>query len=85
MSDKLPMYNVEKIRTFITIKASTKVKLEKMCDAAGLKNMNQICNVLLDEATRKVALTEEDFEKIHKIVVENIRSRKEKKAKKGIR
>lgn len=84
MSDKMPMYDVEKIRTSVQIKASTFVKLQRMCKAASL-TMNILCGAILDDATKKVTLTEEEVEVVHEKVRKNILKRKADKAKKGIK
>lgn len=85
MSDKLPMVAVEKVILGLKIKATTKVKLDKMQKAAGLSHMNTLCNVLLDDATSKVALTEDDIKKVNEIIQSNIETRKKQKKQKGIK
>lgn len=84
MSDKMPMYDVEKVKSSILIKATTLLKLRKLCDATGIK-MSGLCGGILEDATKKVALTEEEVEEAHEIVRKNIAKRKAKKAKKGIK
>ncbi len=84
MSDKLPMPDVEKVEVKLTIKATTVVKLDKMRKQVGFSR-NEMCNTILDSATKSVGLTSDDLAEVQAIISRNIEKRNALKTKKGIK
>lgn len=84
MSDKLPMPDVEKVEVKLTVKATTIVKIDKMRKQTGFSR-NEMCNTILDSATKKVPLTDDDVKDVQAIIAHNIEKRATLKARKGIK
>lgn len=84
MSDKMPMPDVEKVEVKLTIKATTVVKIDKLCKQVGFSR-NEYCNTVLDSATKSVGLTSDDLKTVEDIIAHNIEKRNALKAKKGIK
>jgi hypothetical protein len=78
------MPDVEKVEVKLTIKATTVVKLDKMRKQVGFSR-NEMCNTILDSATKSVGLTSDDLAEVQAIISRNIEKRNALKTKKGIK
>jgi hypothetical protein len=82
MSNKLPLYAVDKCPLMCRVPAELKVKLDRMASDAGL-SLGAFATAVLDEAAKDQPFEAEDLMRVNEIIAENIRKRDQRKLRKG--
>ena len=82
MSNKLPLYAVDKCRVMILVPAEVKVKLEKLSKETGL-SVSQLVSSCAGDLVKDREFTAEDLVRLNEIITENMRKRDQLKIKKG--
>lgn len=83
MSKKLPLYAVDKCPVRLWLPAETIIKLERRSKESGLPVATIVTAIVID-AVKDDPFVAEDLVRLNEIIVENIRKREVRKAKKGV-
>lgn len=84
MSDKIPLYAVDKCAVVAYIPVEIKVRLDRMAADAGL-SVSALAAAMLAEETKDAPFGAEELMRVNEIITENIRKRNARKAKKGVK
>ena len=83
MSDKLPLYAVDKCPITVRVPVEVKVKLERMAEETGVP-VSALSSIGLTEMVKDRPFGAEELMRVNEIVTENIRKRDALKARKGV-
>ena len=84
MSDKMPMYAVDKCRIKVNVPVEVKVKLESLAEETGL-SVSALAAAEIEEMVKDRPFGAQELMRVNEIISENIRKRDALKAKKGVR
>ena len=82
MSNKLPLYAVDKCRVMIIMPAEVKVKLEELSKETGVSVSALACGAASD-LVKDREFTAENLVRLNEIITENMRKRDQLKLRKG--
>lgn len=83
MSEKLPLYAVDKCPVRLWLPAETYIKVERRSKESGIP-VATIVTAMVIEAVKNDPFVAEDLARLNEIINENIRKRDQRKARKGV-